>query len=90
MASERMFGAPFRSGGHKGPFLGFGQLAGGLAEVASEGHLAGGSAEVASAGLFGAPFRPDGPKGPFSRFRPAGPAARQKWPLKACLEHVFR
>jgi len=32
------------------------------------GQLAGGSAEVASEGMFGARFRPDGPKWPFLGF----------------------
>ena len=49
----------------------------------------GGSTEVASQGAFGPVFRPDGPKGPFCHVSVSGPAARQKWPLKACLDHFF-
>jgi len=45
---------------------------------------------VASDGLFGALFRPDGSKGPFfSYFSASCLGARQKWPLKACLEHCL-
>jgi len=53
------------------------------------GQLPGGSAEVACEGMFGALFRPDGRKDPFSQVSASSPAARQKWPLTACLEHFF-
>ena len=76
-----IFGTFVRPAGPKGPFPGFGQLAGGSFGprfppdgprplFPGSGQLPGGSPEVASEGMFGARFRPDGPKAPSSRFRP--------------------